>query len=165
MNLKGNSMMKICLWICSITLIFTFGVIEVNSQTTCESDSGYLDALLSKTKEDDLVIVIARLGKKEQNTELNRKRLYNVKAYLTQYIRGSILSKHPENIILATGEKTDGFGVVEIYFQGKLFTTFELSRNEILYVGECAVDFQLYKTACDIDNQKIFYPCLDKKKE
>jgi hypothetical protein len=157
--------MKVYVFTFQILFIFIFGTFVVKSQTTCESDSSYLDTIISKAKEGDLVIAIARLGKKERTTELNRKRLYNVKAYLTKYIKSSILSKHPKNIVLASGEKTNGLGSIEIYFQGELFATFYLSHNEILYVGECAVDFQLYKTACDIKTQKIFYPCLNKKRK
>ncbi len=153
----------------SITIVFfVFNLYSQTTEksTTCESNSSYLDALLQNLSEEDLIIVISRLGKIEQNHNLNERRLHNVKAYLTDYMKSSILSKHLNNIILATGDKTIGLGVIEIYYKGKLFSKFYLSHNADLYVGECAVDLSIYKDACEIEAQKKFYPCklINKKK-
>lgn len=70
------------------------------------------------------------MGKNERNTDLNRRRLHNVKACLTQYRKGSFLSTHTENIILAFGENTNGRGVVQIYFKGELLENIaSVSKN------------------------------------
>lgn len=156
--------MKVYFLTCFVAMFMFNGSIAI-AQTSCEENSSYLDVILSKAKEDDLVIVIAKLGAKEQNVNLNKRRLHNVKAYLTEYRKGLVFLKHPKNIVLATGEKTDGLGALEIYFQGKLFATFSLFHNEDLYVGECAIDLEFVKSPCDINEQKVFYPCLDKKRK
>lgn len=134
------------------------------SQTICEEGSAILDLVVDKAKDKDLVIVIARLGEKERSGELNRRRLHNVKAYLTEYRAGTIYSRHPDNIILATGSPTKGEGTIDIYFGGELLYKFRLHRNADLFVGECAIDLEFVKTPCDIQAQKVFYPCLDRKK-
>jgi hypothetical protein len=145
----------IVLFICAVNLYAQ----TIEKPTTCESDSSHLDVLLNKIREEDIIIVISRLGKTEKNINLNKRRLYNVKTYLIDYMKSSILSKHPDNIVLAVADRTNGLGTIEIYFRGKLFSKFYLSNNEDLYIGECAVDLELYKNACDIEAQKIFYPC------
>lgn len=157
-----------------LLLFLTIGAVmntsTVNAQAvekpiTCELTSSYLDYILDKASEKDLLIVIARLGKNENQVDLNRRRLFNLNAYLTKYKSDSVFSRNPRNIILATGDKSDGFGVLEIYFKGNLFEKFHLSQNQDLYIGECAVDLEFFKSPCEINSQKIFYPCLGDSKK
>src|SRR5687767_3549941 len=158
-------MRKIYIIILCFVFLFLVNTVKIMAQTSCEEASGTLDAIIANAKDESLVIVIARLGNKEKNTNLNKRRLHNVKTYLAEYIKGSPISKHPENIILATGDKTDGLGIIEIYFKGILFSKFLLRHNADLFIGECVVDFEFVKSSCDLEAQKVFYPCLDKKRK
>lgn len=131
---------------------------------SCEQASGYLDYILENATENDVVIAIAYSGKGEDGPLRNKRRLFNLKTYLTTYKKGTVFVNHPENLVLASGEAQKGNGRIEIYFKGKLFQTFFVPLNKDLYVGECAIDLELYRKPCDVESQKVFYPCLDRKK-
>lgn len=104
---------------------------------------------------------ISRLGRDDVNQSLHQRRLHNIKAYLTKYREGTIYARDSSNIIFVSGKKTDRLARIDIYFRGDIFTRFVLSKNNDLYVGECAVDLELYKSACDIPGQNVFYPCIE----
>lgn len=79
---------------------------------------------------EDLVIVISRLGKGE-NPVYNARRLYTVKTYLKENLH------FPEsNIIIATGESTNSYGILEIYIKGKKYDTLAAEKNQELWITE-----------------------------
>ncbi|HEU0143690.1 MAG TPA: hypothetical protein VFQ47_02785 [Nitrososphaera sp.] len=51
----------------------------------CESDIAILDAASGLAGESGLIIVIAWLGDGERDRNWNRRRLYNVRTYLTEW--------------------------------------------------------------------------------
>lgn len=151
-------------------VLLGMGAISVHAQTnpkltTCEYGSARLDYILDNISERDIVIVVARLGRNEKNLDLNRRRLFNVKHYLTNYRGHKFFVKDPKNLVLVTGDRTEGLGTLEFYFRGELFDTYLLPANKDVYLGECAVDLEFYKTPCNIPEQKGFYPCLDSVKK
>ena len=99
----------------------------------CEYNSHVLDNVHHLGGEKGLIIVIARLGDGESNRALNRRRLHNVRAYLTE----SGWKRGPQTIILAEGEKVKGYGRIEFYIQGNLFTVLGVSRNHDFAAGSC----------------------------
>src|ERR1700687_3048719 len=83
----------------------------------CESDIAILDGASNQAGEKGLIIVIARLGDGDNNRDLNRRRLHNVRTYLTQW--GG--RRNPTNVVTAQGERVKGYGRGELYVAGKLY--------------------------------------------
>ncbi len=148
--------------ICLLLLLVCAPVMNVSAQTSCEENSGILDSLLANAGPDDYVIVIGRLGARESSQDLTRKRLANVKIYLTEYFEHTVFSKNPERLILASGEKSSGLASIELFFRGVRYFTLEIAHNQMLYVGECALDLEVHKSLCEVPRQKIFFPCRKK---
>jgi hypothetical protein len=63
----------------------------------------------------------------------NRRRLFNARAYLTDYLR----VHSSDTIITAEGERTKDYGRLEIYVDGKLFQVISVDRNADFIVGSC----------------------------
>ncbi|MEJ7575953.1 MAG: hypothetical protein WKF74_02990 [Pyrinomonadaceae bacterium] len=102
----------------------------------CESDIAILDTVSRQAGEDGLIIVIARLGDGESNRELNHRRLYNVRTYLTEWDG----RRNPKTVITAEGERINGYGRIELYVGGKLFYVLLVRRNADLIVGSCTYE-------------------------
>lgn len=147
--------MKIIFILCVLFL----SAFVATAQTSCEDSSAILDVIAGEANNDDLVFVIAKPGK-DENDDMLKRRLHNVKMYLTEYRKGSVFSEKPENIILSFGTTRDATGSIDIYFKGRLFAQFQLRLGTDLFVGECALDLELNKDPCELDAQKIFYPCI-----
>jgi len=81
---------------------------------------------------DGLIIAIARLGSGEQRSDLNRRRLHNLKLWLHE-IRG----RETKTIITAVGDRVRGRGRIEIYTGAKLVDVLGLGKDEDLAVGSC----------------------------
>lgn len=99
----------------------------------CEFNSHILDNVHHLGGEKGLIIVIARLGDGESRRALNRRRLQNVRAYLTE----SGWKRDPQTIILAEGERVKGYGRIEFYIHGRLFSVLGVNRNRDFAVGSC----------------------------
>ncbi len=112
-----------------ITLQETKQVANVNN---CELNVLRLHDANAAAGKDDLIIVIARLGKGDRSREVNRRRLHNVKTYLVEF-----LGRPPKTIVLAEGERKNGLGSIDLYVRGKLADTLELGAGEDLLVGSC----------------------------
>jgi hypothetical protein len=153
--------LNISLAVCCLFVVLSDSVRgqTVPKPTTCEYASSYLDYVLNKASSGDTLIVIARLGRNANNISLNSRRLFNLKEYLTVYQGKSVFSNNPRNLILATASRTNGLGRLELYFKGELIETFYLPFNRDLYIGECAVDLEFFRSPCDVPSQKVFYPC------
>ena len=91
------------------------------------------------TAEGRKTIIIARLGNGERSPHLNRRRLYNVQTFLA---KGQGIGA--ENIVVAEGEKAQGYGRVEIYISGKLAMTLTVPKNQDLMVDCCEGDTNFY---------------------
>ena len=107
----------------------------------CEEHSAFLDVISQKALvgegKDGVVIAIARLGSGESSKELSRRRLENVRVYL--------LNRLPEGkLIIATGERVNELGRVEMYLGGKLVETLLANRNKDLCVACCDIDESYY---------------------
>lgn len=99
----------------------------------CEFNSHVLDNVHHLGDEKGLIIVIARLGDGESNRALNRRRLHNIRSYLTE----SGWKRDPQTIILAEGERVKGYGRLEFYIKGNLFTVLGVRRNRDFAAGSC----------------------------
>jgi hypothetical protein len=103
----------------------------------CEGNALRLDVVRNKAQATDkskLIIVIARLGKGERARELNRRRLYTVRTYLTA------MGIAPQRLIMAEGEPVQGYGTVEVYIEGVLAEALAVGRCQDLPVGMCESD-------------------------
>ena len=134
--------------------------------TYCAERNLALDVLTQRTPEDELIIVIARLGDGETSPNLSRRRLYNVRAYWTEFLYPEGRRK-PETIILAEGDRVKGYGQLEFYVGGKLVNLIKVSRNADLFVGMCypEEDSQVRNHIfypCEIAENKVFHPCRDR---
>ncbi len=101
--------------------------------TNCEDHIAILEAANHDAGKDGIIIMLARLGSKERGSKLNRRRLYNARAYLTEYLR----ARAPDTIVTAEGERTRGYGRIEIYVGGKLYHVFAVERDADFIVGSC----------------------------
>ena len=101
----------------------------------CEHNIAQLE-IASNQAGNDRLIIIARLGDGERNRNLNWRRLQNTRAYLSEYLK----ARNSETIILAEGERVPGYGRIEIYVGGKLFSAVAVNRNGDLIVGSCEAE-------------------------
>jgi hypothetical protein len=131
--------------------------------TRCEFNNAVLDTLAQKTKRDQTIIVIARLGTSETRKNLNRRRLHNVLMYLSEFITPAGGRRKANEIVLAEGESKTPNGVIELYAEGKLYDTLRPAQNADLYVGTCVPD-QPGQDVCSNTSDKNLYPCLDKRR-
>ncbi len=112
---------------------------QSNSPDNCEGNSLRLDAVRNKWKESQLlsekgvIILIARLGKKESDNQLNQRRLYTALKYLN-VANGSVIT--------AQGEKTDELGIIEVYINGVLVEVLTVKNCEDLRIGICDNDLE-----------------------
>lgn len=122
----------------------------------CELNVHLLDTAHHLAGDDTIIIAIAHLGAGEVNRELNRRRLHNVRAYLTYFGW-----KRPRaTVVTAEGEKVDGVGRVDIYVRGLLWASLGVRRNGDLILGICEPDYMR-----SIDETRTFYPFRDRKKK
>jgi hypothetical protein len=143
-----------------------FGPIAVHSDasaqtrpTGCEYNTSVLDSLAQKTKLSELIIVIAHLGPKDTKPNLNRRRLHNVRTYLTEFLTDSSVRRRPETLVLAQGERVRDFGTIDFYVNGKLVNTLKIRANADLSVANCG--WEPPETACP-NSMRNFFPCKDR---
>lgn len=124
----------------------------------CWYNQLHLDYISQGVPTDKTIIVIARLGDKDSKPNINKRRLHNIRAYLTQSV-GEQFRRKLQTIILAEGEPTKSYGQVEFYLDGRLIEVLKLHRNSD-YVVDCygGIDGE---PPCAEDWQKLFYPCKD----
>jgi hypothetical protein len=121
----------------------------------CEMNVNLLDNAHHLAGADTIIIAVARLGTGERNPELNRRRLHNVKAYLTSFA----WKRAPGTVITAEGERVNGYGRIELYVRGGHWATLAVRRNDDLIVGLCEPDYMLGR-----EETMTFYPWRDRKK-
>ncbi len=97
----------------------------------CEINILRLDQINHNAGVQGVVIVIARLAKREKATWSHR-RLHNVRVYLQGF-----LGRKPETIVTAYGSPAKGKAVVEVYIKGDPPERFYADRHEDLFVGSC----------------------------
>jgi hypothetical protein len=132
-------------------------------RTGCEYNDAVLDTLAQKTQQDQVIIIIARLGTSETRKGLNQRRLHNVLVYLTAFTTKEGGRRKAEDIVLAEGSSKASNGVIELYAAGKLFDTLRPPLNSDLFVGTCIPD-DPKQDICGLKSDSGFYPCLDKFK-
>ncbi|HKV36347.1 MAG TPA: hypothetical protein VJP89_18555 [Pyrinomonadaceae bacterium] len=121
----------------------------------CEVNDNQLDNAHHLAGDDTVIIAVAHLGTGERNPALNRRRLHNVKAYLTNFG----WRRPRETVVTAEGERVNGFGRVEIYVRGGHWATLAVRRNEDLILGLCEPDYMRGE-----EETRTFYPWRDRKK-
>lgn len=99
----------------------------------CEGNVSALSNTHHLAGADTTIIAIARLGTGEQSRDLNRRRLHNIRVYLTELA----WHRDPLTVVTAEGERVKGYGRVELYVRGILFVSLAVRRNEDLMVGSC----------------------------
>jgi hypothetical protein len=127
----------------------------------CQFRTPMLDYIDQDAKTDGLIIVIARLGDGDIRPNLNWRRLYNVRAYWTEFRR-----RKSETIILAEGARVKGYGQMEFYLGGNLVYVLKIARNSDVWFGDCYPPEDSYirkgvYNPCWVKSQQIFYPCRD----
>ena len=129
----------------------------------CWYNNLQLDQISQGIPLDKTLIIISRLGDKDRNTNLNKRRLHNVRAYLTagtidQYRRTA------DSIIIGESEAVKGRGRVEFYLDGRLINVLVPYANADLGVAECYAESD-GGNWCSTARQKLFYPCKDEAKK
>jgi hypothetical protein len=127
--------------------------------TGCEYNTAILDSLAQKTKPDELIIVIARLGSNDTKPNLNNRRLHNVRTYLSEFLSDPSVHRKPETIILAQGERVSDFGRIDFYVTGKLVDTLKIRTNADLSVADCGREPP--ERPCP-PSMRNFFPCRDR---
>ena len=131
----------------------------------CAERQAVIDVISQKTPADELIIVVARLGTGETRPNLNWRRLHNVRVFWTEFLEKSGRRK-PETIILAEGERVEGYGQLEFYVDGKLVGVVKVARNADLSIGSCYPPDDSYirnriYNPCWVKSDRNFYPCRD----
>jgi hypothetical protein len=118
------------------------GSIDDIEPTNCEMNAASLAVVKGKwaeTSANNIVIVIARLGRSESSESLNDRRLYNVTYYLK-----ARLGVEPKKIVQARGKKGGKYGAVELYVKGELVDVLVAENNKDLCVACCGPDADFY---------------------
>jgi hypothetical protein len=84
------------------------------------------------------LIIIARLGHREKQLSLNRRRLYNVRLKL------KLINVREDRIITAEGDRVSDFGRLEFYWRGELVGALPVNEGEDICVGCCGPDGRFY---------------------
>lgn len=102
----------------------------------CEQNIVSMEVLgtmtLEKTKDGGVLVAVARLGSGERSREFNRRRVFNVRKFLT-----SQANIQAEKIVVAEGESVSGLGRVEFYLGGKRVGSLLLAQNKDLCLICC----------------------------
>ena len=101
---------------------------DVQTATTCEYALAVLDDAVIRVRElkGTQLIIIARLGKGESSTRLNRIRL--------GLIEKSYLVRFPDlKFVTAEGTRVNSLGVIELYVGGRLTYTLPIKKNAKAY--------------------------------
>ncbi len=107
---------------------------------TCEDNSARLDSLGNDlTTTNELLFIIARLGKGEKSRELNRRRLYNVRFVLEA--RWKI---DANRFVVAEGERVRSEGRIELYIGSKLTEILLIKKGRDICVTCCGDDDRFY---------------------
>lgn len=133
--------------------------VQVLGPFQCQHNEAFLAGLAHTTPADALIIVIARAGQNDTRAALNKRRLQNVRAYLTRF---NAEKRGSESIVVAEGEIVKGDGRLEFYVNGKLAAILKLKPNSDLFVGNCYPE-PMDASFCSAKENQIFYPCLDQK--
>ncbi len=97
----------------------------------CESAKADWDLIAQVANErNSNVIIIGHLGTGERSRRVNRLRLAQVRNHLIA-VRGY----DAERVIIAEGNRVRGFGLVEIYINGKPFIIYRMRRNKDFFTG------------------------------
>jgi hypothetical protein len=114
-----------------------------------------LDLASNEAGEKGLIIVIARLGDSDRNVALNRRRLHNVRVYLTEW-NGH---RDPKTVITAEGDRVKGYGRIEIYIGGVFSSVILIRPNADLIVGSCTYEIN---SPAEQRRENNLYPWLDR---
>jgi hypothetical protein len=142
---------------CSAALAPLLASEQSNQPTVngCELNNNYLDNAHHLAGEDGTIIAIARLGTGERSTEFNRRRLHNLRVYLTEFA----WHRAPKTVITAEGDSVTGYGRIDLYVRGSLWASLAVRRNQDLIVGSCEPDEMR-----GVEENKSFYPYRAQKK-
>jgi hypothetical protein len=121
----------------------------------CELNNNYLNNAHHLAGEDSTIIAIARLGTNERSRELNRRRLHNVRVYLTEFGWHRL----PKTVVTAEGDRVKGYGRIDLYVRGSLWASLAVRRNQDLIVGSCEPEQMR-----GVEENRSFYPYKDQKK-
>jgi len=113
--------------------------LTLQTPDNCEGNSRRLDVIRNKSQamgEGKVTIAIARLGKGERSQEINRRRLYTIRAYLTA------MELPSQKLVTAEGERVSGYGRIEVYISGELVDVFAVEPCKDLPVGMCENDLE-----------------------
>lgn len=121
----------------------------------CEMNIHNLDSAHHLAGDHSTIIAIAHLGTGETSPALNRRRLHNVKAYLTQFG----WKRAPDTVVTAEGERVNGYGRIDIYVRGGHWASLAIRRNADIIVGSCEPDHMRGE-----EENTTFYPFRDRKK-
>ena len=157
-SIQAKLMLLICFLVtCSMTPATQFAS-EQSPQPTlngCEMNNHYLDNAHHLAGEDGTIIAIARLGTGERSRALNRRRLHNIRVYLTEFG----WHRPPKTVITAESDRVNGYGRIDLYVRGLLWASLEVRRNQDLVVGSCEPDEMR-----GVEENRSFYPYRDQKK-
>ena len=139
--MKGSRHKLVCKLTCRIAVLILLAVagpshsfaqkVVHSTNAPCEENSAWLDVLMHRLVEGnkpERVFVIARLGKGEKSSSLNKRRLHNARTYLMNRLK-------PESLVVAEGERVDDEGRVEFYVGSELVLISLVQRGEDLCVN------------------------------
>jgi hypothetical protein len=117
----------------------------------CEVNAAMFDSLANILRStDERLFIVARLGTGEISRELNRRRLFNVRAYFNNGWPGV----EAKRFVFAEGDKSEGAGRVEFYLGSKLMLISLVNRGKDICVDCCEYPDPRYYGAGKRDNHK-----------
>lgn len=118
---------------------FAFSPQPTNCETNRVRLESYAESFVKTAKDDAVIIAIARLGTGERARELNRVRLYIVRATLVQDLKLA-----EKQVVTAEGSPVSGYGRIDIYMNGKLMDALLVRRGKALCADCCYPEGRTY---------------------
>ena len=133
----------------------------------CAHREAVINGVHQSTPGDKILTVVARPGEGDVRPALPARRLYNVRAYLTEFLPPEH-RRRADMILLAVGERVAGLGRLEFYAGGQTVGVIKVARNADVTFGNCYPPDDSYirngvYDLCRVKSHRIYYPCKDRR--
>ena len=129
----------------------TLPYVVAGGVSSCEENAATFDNLANVLRSgDERLFAVARLGRGETSRELNRRRLYNVRAYFKE----NWPNVEARRFVFAEGDRVEGEGRVEFYIGSDLILISMVKRGGDICVDCCDYPDPTYYGKGKRDNPK-----------
>lgn len=137
-------------------------IIDATKSLNCELTAAFFDEFVQSTPAEKNIIIVAYRGKLETKDDIVLRRLHNVRTYILEYYKNTKFSRSSERLISTSSLSRSPEGKIDFYVDGSLKLSILFRQNRDLQLSPCYLETSDY---CRDDMKRLFYPCLDRKRE